>query len=113
MSSFELEMPEIGDNLEVITAKVVKDMMLNRKKSGTGSMGEPTQKQVIIRATEKDHERWKKTAEIKGLSVAEMVRELCNKHASETLDCQHPLEFRLSYPWAEICKKCDTRLHTN
>lgn len=112
MSDFELVPPTREDNLEVITAKVTKDMLLNRKKSGTGTMGEPTQKQVIIRATEKDHERWKKTAEIKGLSMAEMIRELCNKYASETLDCQHPLEFRKSYPWAIICKKCNTRMET-
>jgi hypothetical protein len=98
------------DNLEVAMAKVSEDLLFGRKRIGTGRAGEPTQKQVIIRATESDHERWKKTAEIKGISLAEMVRELCNKAAHEALDCQHPIEYRKSYPWAEICTKCETRL---
>lgn len=98
------------DNLEIAMAKVSEDLLFGRKRIGSGKAGEPTQKQVIIRATEKDHERWKKTAEIKGVSVAELVRELCNRAASEALDCQHPIEFRKSYPWAEICTKCSVRL---
>lgn len=99
-----------ADNLEVAMAKVSENLVLGRKRVGTGQLGEPTQKQVIIRATEKDHERWKQTAELKGISLAEMVRELCNKAAAEALDCQHPMESRKRYPWAEICTKCDTRL---
>lgn len=98
------------DNLEIAMSKVSENLVLGRKRAGTGQKGEPTQKQVIIRATERDHERWKKTAEIKGLSLAEMVRELCNKAASEALDCQHPIENRKNYPWAEICTKCNIRL---
>lgn len=98
------------DNLEVAMTKVSENLLMGRKRIGTGNAGEPTQKQVIIRATESDHERWKRTAEIKGVSLAEMVRELCNKAASESLDCQHPAEYRKSYPWAEKCTKCGTRL---
>jgi hypothetical protein len=99
-----------ADNLEVAMAKVSENLIMGRKRAGTGQHGEPTQKQVIIRATERDHERWKQTAEIKGISLAEMVRELCNKAASEALDCQHPMDKRKSYPWAEICTKCNVRL---
>jgi hypothetical protein len=98
------------DNIDAAMDAVASTMSFSRKKSGTGRMGEPTQKQVLIRATEKDHERWKRTADIKGVSVAEMIRDLCNRAASEALDCQHPVESRKQYPWAEICTKCDTRL---
>ena len=102
--------PEEQDNLDAAVDAVASTMSFGRKKHGAGNPGEPTQKQVLIRATEKDHERWKQTAEIKGLSLAEMVRELCNKAASEALDCQHPMELRKKYPWADICTKCNTRL---
>lgn len=102
--------PEELDNIDAAMDAVASTMSMGRKKAGTGKIGEPTQKQVLIRATDRDHARWKQTADIKGISVAEMIRELCNRAASETLDCQHPMEFRKQYPWAEICLKCDTRL---
>lgn len=103
-------MSDVPDNIDAAMDAVASSMSLSRKRSGTGKVGEPTQKQVLIRATEKDHARWRQTADIMGISVAEMIRELCNKAASETLDCQHPIELRKTYPWAEICTKCNTRL---
>jgi len=103
-------MSDAPDNIDAAMDAVASSMSLSRKRIGTGNPGEPTQKQVLIRATEKDHARWKQTAEIMGISLAEMIRELCNKVASETLDCQHPIEFRLTYPWSEFCQKCNLRL---
>lgn len=69
--------------------------------------------QVIIRTKEEERELWKATAAGAGLSMAEWVRNACNKEVAERaklLICEHPLEFRESYPWQETCTKCDTRL---
>lgn len=105
-----IDNPNNQDNIDAAIDALAETLSFGRKKIGTGNPGEPTQKQVLIRTTEKDHIRWKQTAKLKGLSLAEMIRELCNKVASEMLDCQHPIEFRKIYPWSEFCAKCNTRL---
>lgn len=69
--------------------------------------------QVIIRTKEEERELWKATAADVGLSMAEWVRTACNKEVearTRLLICEHPLEFRESYPWQETCTKCQTRL---
>lgn len=100
----------IGDNIDAAMKAVSETLSLSVGKRGVGTPGSPTQKQVLIRATEKDHNRWKQAAKIKGISLAEMVRELCNKAAAEALDCQHEAPFLKVYPWATICTKCSQRL---
>lgn len=70
----------------------------------------PANKQILIRATEADHERWKRAAEKCGQSVAQFIRETVNTKVTDILDCSHPLEQRRKYPWAEFCLRCNARL---
>lgn len=77
--------------------------------TGTGD-GETASKQVLLRATERDHERWKRAAEKEGISMSEFIRNCCNQAAGDILECQHPIEMRKTYPWSERCLACGLRL---
>lgn len=66
-------------------------------------------KQVIVRATEADHDRWKSAAAKEGISLSEFIRKNCNTAAKLLLDCQHPREMRRAYPWSEVCLNCGHR----
>lgn len=98
------------DNIEAAMDKVAESLELTRKPNTGSSAGEPAMKQVIVRATESDQDRWKAAAEKQGVSMAEFVRRVCNEAASLELDCPHPIQFRKSYPWSERCTKCNARL---
>ena len=74
------------------------------------SNGETVDKQVLIRASEYDRDRWKSAAEKSGTTLSSWIRDSLNKTAAEALDCVHPLNSRRFYPWAEICLACNTRL---
>jgi predicted DNA-binding protein len=74
------------------------------------SNGEIVDKQVLIRASEHDRDRWKMSAEKSGVTLSAWIRDSLNRSASDALDCPHPLNFRRFYPWAEICLACKTRL---
>ena len=101
---------EQQDNIEAAMAKVAENMTLTRKPN-TGSVpGEPAQKQVMVRASEGDHARWKEAAEKAGVSMAEFIRDAVNVAAKNTLDCDHPVVMRKSYPWSEFCLKCNSRI---
>lgn len=105
----EDEQEEPG-NMEAAMSKVAETLSLTRKTNTGSKVGEPAQRQVLLRASAADHERWKKTAEAKGMALSELIRELCNIAAAETLDCTHPAEFRKTYKWSDTCLKCNTRL---
>lgn len=70
----------------------------------------PTTKQIIVRATDIDHERWKQAAHKSGKSMAQFIRDVMNDSVKDILDCSHPMSSRRRYPWAEFCLKCNTRL---
>ena len=97
------------DNLASAIDAVAEDMSLTRSRK-VAKKGETAQEQVLFRATTEDHERWKKTAERLGISMAEFMRVAANEKATKELECQHPLAFRKSYPWMEECLKCGVRL---
>jgi hypothetical protein len=97
-------------NMAAAMNKVAETLNMTRKTNTGSKTGEPAQRQVLLRASAEDHERWKKTAESKGMALSELIRELCNIAAAETLDCQHPAEFRKTYKWSDTCLKCNTRL---
>lgn len=105
----EDEQKETG-NMEAAMSKVAETLNLTRKTNTGSKPGEPAQRQVLLRASVADHERWKATAEAKGMALSELIRELCNTAAKEMLDCQHPAEFRKTYKWSDTCLKCKTRL---
>jgi hypothetical protein len=101
---------EEADNIEAVMGKIAETITPTRKSNTGSTPGEPAQRQVLIRATARDHERWKKCAELRGLALSELIRELCNNLATEMLDCPHPLEFRRTYRWSDTCMRCNTRL---
>jgi len=70
---------------------------------------ENANKQVLLRATERDHERWKLAATKLGVSMSEFIRSNVNRAADELLDCQHPMHMRKTYPWSERCMACSHR----
>ena len=101
---------EQEDNIEAAMAKVAENLTLTRK-ANTGSVpGEPAQKQVMVRASEIDHVRWKEAAEKSGISMAEFIRDAVNVAVKNALECDHPVEMRKSYPWSEFCLKCNSRI---
>lgn len=98
------------DNIEAAMEKVAESLIPTRKPNTGSTPGDPAMKQVIVRTTESDQERWKHAAEKQGVSMAEFIRRVCNDAAALELDCHHPIQFRKSYPWSERCTKCNTKL---
>jgi predicted HicB family RNase H-like nuclease len=98
------------DNLSAAMGKVVESMSMGRKPKTNAPDGETASRQVILRATETDHDRWKEAAASQGISMSEFIRNTCNDAAADILDCKHPVEFRKIYPWSDVCLKCGTRL---
>ncbi len=99
-----------SDNLEVAMNKVAETLTPTRRSDAKGE--DSLAKQVLFRANEHDHGRWKDAAEKLGISMAEFIRECCNAKATELLDCPHPLNMRRWYPWSEQCLQCGMRIRT-
>ena len=97
------------DNVEAAMHDLAEGMDLTVSTKVSDDDG-PADKQILIRATEHDRERWKRAAEVAEMSLSALIRETMNLKVAEILDCSHPPEFRVSYPWAEHCKKCGSRL---
>jgi predicted HicB family RNase H-like nuclease len=101
--------PEM-DNIEAAMDQLAETLDLVRKPNTGATPGDPAMKQVIVRATEADSNRWKLAAEKSGMSLAEFVRRVVNDAVSVELDCPHPQNMRKTYAWSESCKKCGKRL---
>jgi len=103
----ETELPQ-EDNVESAMNKVVETMDL----SVSANLGEdgPSNKQIIVRTTDNDHERWKLASQKEGKSMSQFIRDTINDKVIDILDCSHPIEMRRYYPWAEHCLRCNTRL---
>ena len=97
------------DNVEAAMHDLAESMDLTVSTKVSDDDG-PADKQILIRATEHDRERWKRAAEVAEVSLSALIRETMNIKVADILDCSHPMEFRVSYPWAEHCKKCGSRL---
>ena len=69
----------------------------------------PADKQVLIRATEHDRDRWKNASNKIGVTLSSWIRDTLNKEAANVLDCQHPDHQVRYYPWATICLECGQR----
>jgi S-ribosylhomocysteine lyase LuxS involved in autoinducer biosynthesis len=96
------------DNLAAAMDKVVSSLEMTVS-NVVGEDG-PATKQIIVRASDVDHERWKQAAHTVGKSMSQFIRDVVNGAVSEIIDCTHPMNKRRSYPWAEFCLKCNTRL---
>lgn len=104
------EFENANDNLDAAMNKVLETLEPTRPHNTNTADGETTQRQVLIRATERDHDRWKEAAAKQGISTSEFIRNSCNAAAADMLDCKHLPEFRKIYPWSDVCLKCGTRL---
>ena len=109
ISEAEVGDPAHDDNIEAAMAQVAEDMDLTVSTRVSDDDG-PADKQILIRATESDRERWKRAAEVAEVSLSALIRDTMNIKVTDILDCSHPMQFRQSYPWAEFCTKCDVRL---
>ncbi|MFZ9715880.1 MAG: plasmid mobilization protein [Ilumatobacteraceae bacterium] len=98
------------DNIDAAMDKVAETMKPTRKKSTGAKEDDAALAQVIVRTTDEERERWKNAAAASGMSMSEWIRSLCTKEAGQVLECQHPQNMRLSYPWSETCLKCGKRL---
>ena len=108
--SLEGNMEEVQDNIQAAVDGVMKVEDLTRKANTGSKPGLPANKQVLIRATDEDHERWKSAAAELGVSLAEFVRDACNK-AAGSMVCQHLPEHRKVYPWMSKCLNCGKRFN--
>lgn len=94
------------DNIEAAMEDVIDSMKLTRKPKTGAKDGDTASKQVLLRATEEDHIRWKQAAEKKGISMAEFIRDAVNIATKDLLDCPHPTNMKRHYPWATTCLQC-------
>ena len=106
MSNNEHVIPE--DNLEQAMHAVAET--LDHSISTKISSDTPADKQVLVRTTDDDRERWKAAAQARGMSLAEFIRDTINLKVEEILDCVHPEHMRKKYPWSEFCTRCNRRL---
>jgi hypothetical protein len=102
VDNIEQAMDAVAENIDMTVA--------TKAPTDDDQDGVNADKQILIRATRGEHERWKRAAEITNTSMSSMVRNLVNNYVQGVIDCPHPMEYRKSYPWAEFCMKCDTRL---
>lgn len=70
----------------------------------------PLTAQTLIRNTADEKDRWKAAAEKHGKTMTDFIRDTLNAAAREVLECQHPLEYRKTYPWSSTCTRCGERL---
>lgn len=67
-------------------------------------------RQVLVRVSDLERERWQAAAEVDGLSVSEWVRGLADGRWRELFVCEHPVDRRRVFPWSEVCLGCGVRL---
>ena len=98
------------DNLVPAVNKLAETLKMTRSSNIGSKPGSPASKQVLIRATEEDHARWKEAAEKSGITLSEYIRDVLNGAAKEDLDCIHPLEYRRWNLRTEKCMKCGAKI---
>ena len=98
------------NNMKAAMSKVVEsdDFRIKQIPDGEDNV---VDKQVLIRVSEKDRQRWKSASEISGKTLSSWIRDILNQEASNLLDCPHPLNEIKYYPWAQICTRCGLRIN--
>ena len=104
---------ESQDNLRAAMAAVIRDESDMSISPFQNPDGGPADKQVLIRTTQYERDRWKDAAALDQKNLSSWIREHLNNQANILLDCQHPMNETKFYPWATICMKCNTRLWQN
>lgn len=108
MSSEYFKQTFLADEVKKAKAAAAVDAVLAA--SEEAPVEEVRDKQVLIRVSETQRGQWQDAADADGLSVSEWLRQMADARWREIYTCTHPLEKRQSYPWAEICLECGTRL---
>lgn len=103
-------MSENVDNLEAAMNHEAEHLDPTIQPNTGSTPGSPAVAQVLIRTTPEERERWKQAAEKQGLTVSDFIRTTVGDATRNLLDCQHPLQMRRWYPWAEFCLACSQRL---
>lgn len=70
----------------------------------------PADKQVLIRTTDQERERWKQASSQEHLTLSAWIRTVLNAEAKRLLECEHPINMVRFYPWSKMCTKCGQRL---
>lgn len=70
----------------------------------------PADKQVLIRTTDYERDRWKQASQNSQVTLSAWIRNTLNEEAKRILECDHPMNMTRFYPWAKICTKCGQRL---
>ena len=100
----------VTDNLEAAIDAVAEP---KSRKAKTGAPAGEGTNQVIVRASETSHARWKDAAAKQGISMSEFIRNAADNAAAELLDCPHHVQQRRWYPWGEWCLSCGMQLRDN
>ena len=99
--------PEISNLVAAIDREAHGDKSISTEVSPEDG---PADKNILVRLTNKDRERWKEASERIGVTMSQMIRDAVNVKVIEVLDCSHPTNMRRYYPWSEFCLKCSTRI---
>ena len=99
--------PEISNLVAAIDREAHGDKSISTDVSPEDG---PADKNILVRLTNKDRERWKEASEKIGVTMSQMIRDAVNVKVIEVLDCSHPTNMRRYYPWSEFCLKCSTRI---
>ncbi len=99
--------PEISNLVAAIDREAHGDMSISTEVSPEDG---PADKNILVRLTNKDRERWKQASEKVGVTMSQMIRDTVNEKVTEIIDCSHPTNMRRYYPWSEFCLKCGTRI---
>lgn len=102
--------PGIGPtNIEAAMEKVAESISLTV--SGIIKQDDgPADKQVLIRTTDYERDRWKQASSAEQITLSAWIRNTLNAEAKRLLECEHPMNMMRFYPWAKICTKCGKRL---
>ena len=98
------------NNIKAAMSQVVSSDDLRIKQVAEGE-DNVVDKQVLIRVSEKDRQRWKQASEMSGKTLSSWIRDILNQEANNLLDCPHPLNEVKYYPWAQICTRCGLRIN--
>lgn len=107
--STQNENPEDTSNIKSAMEKVAETISPSVSgivKSDDG----PADKQVLIRTTDYERDRWKQASNAEQITLSAWIRNTLNSEAKRLLECEHPMNMTRFYPWATICTKCGKRL---
>lgn len=107
----ETENTEEANNIKAAMDKVAES--ISPTVSGVVKQDDgPIDKQVLIRTTDFERDRWKQASALEQVTLSAWIRNTLNNEAKRLLECDHPMNMTRFYPWATICTKCGNRLST-